>query len=332
MTTTRTIGRSGREISAIGLGCMGLSEFYGPPTAEQDAVALLHAAIDLGVTHFDTAEMYGMGHNETLLGKAFAGRWQEVFFATKFGPLRDPATGAFTGVDGSPANVRRAVEGSLQRLGAETIDLYYLHRVDPATPIEETVGEMAKLVAEGKVRWLGLSEAGSDTIRRACAVHPITALQTEYSIFNRNVEKSILPVCRELGVSLVAYSPLGRGMLTGRFKQAADVATGGDYRGAGLPQFSDENFAANRALVDRIENVAADLGATAAQVALAWVLGRGDDVVTIPGTTKLANLAANLGAYGVHLDDAARAVLDELSDRVQGTRYPAASMRAVQED
>lgn len=327
----REMGKTGRRVGAVGLGCMGLSEFYGPRTDEKEAVKLLHEAVGMGVDHFDTAEMYGMGHNETLLGRAFAGRWDEVFFATKFGPLRDPETGAFTGVDGSEKNARRAVEGSLKRLGTGTIDLYYLHRVDPATPIEETVGAMARLVEEGKVRRLGLSEASAGTLRRACAVHPITALQTEYSIFNRHVEKDILPACAELGVTLVAYSPLGRGMLTGRFASAADVAGEGDFRGAAAPQFSADNFAANRALVEEIEAVAARLGATAAQVALAWVLGRGDNVVTIPGTTRRANLEANLGALDVTLDAEAADVLDSLSARVQGARYSEQGMRAVQE-
>jgi len=253
-TKRRTLGRSGIEISTIGLGCMGLSEFYGPPTDERDAIALLHKAIDLGVDHFDTAEMYGMGHNESLLGKAFDGRWGDITFATKFGPLRDPDTGAFTGVDGSRANVRRAVEGSLKRLGTGTIDLYYLHRVDPDTPIEETVTAMAELVEEGKVRTLGLSEASATTLRRACEVHPITALQTEYSITSRDVEADILPTCVELGVSLVAYSPLGRGLLTGRYESAkGQRSDAADFRSAMLPRLSEENLGANFELVDVVK-------------------------------------------------------------------------------
>src|SRR5512145_1854168 len=213
----RHLGQSGISVSAIGLGCMGLSEFYGEPTQESEAIHLLHRAVDLGITHFDTAEIYGQGHNERLLGKAFAGRWDHIVLATKFGPKRDPATGAFVGVDGSPANVRKSCEKSLKRLGAEKIDLYYLHRVDPTTQIEDTVGEMAKLVQEGKIGAVGLSEASAGTIKRAHAVHPIAAIQTEYSIFSRDIEKDILPTCVKLGISLVAYSPLGRGMLTGRY-------------------------------------------------------------------------------------------------------------------
>ena len=214
---SRNLGKSGISVSAIGLGCMGLSEFYGEPTQEPEAINLLHRAVDLGVTHFDTAEIYGQGHNEQLLGKAFAGRWNQIVLATKFGPQRDPATGAFVGVDGSPASVRNSCEKSLKRLGTEKIDLYYLHRVDPATKIEDTVSEMAKLVQEGKIGAIGLSEASAKTIERAHAVHPIAALQTEYSIFSRDIEKDILPTCLRLGISVVAYAPLGRGMLTGRY-------------------------------------------------------------------------------------------------------------------
>jgi len=325
----RKIGASGVEVSTIGLGCMGLSEFYGPATDETRAVSLLHKALDLGVTHFDTAEMYGMGHNESLLGKAFAGRWGELFFATKFGPLRDPETGAFTGVDGSRANVRRAVEGSLKRLGTDTIDLYYLHRVDPNTPIEETVTAMAELVKEGKVRYLGLSEASAATLRRAHEVHPITALQTEYSIFNRDVEKNALPVCVELGISLVAYSPLGRGMLTGRFATTGDFAGEADFRSAALPQFSGENFDANKMLVQTVTEVAKKAAVTLAQIALAWVLGRGEHVLAIPGTTKLKNLEDNLGALEVSITDEAEKALEGLSAKVQGDRYNEGGMRMI---
>ena len=228
---TRNLGKSGISVSAVGLGCMGLSEFYGPPVQESDAITLLHRAIDMGVTHFDTAEIYGQGRNEQLLGTAFAGRWDRIVLATKFGPQRDPATGALVGVDGSPANVRSSCEKSLQRLGAEKIDLYYLHRVDTATPIEETVGEMAKLVQEGKIRAIGLSEASATTIERANSVHPVAALQTEYSIFSRDIERDILPTCVALGISLVAYCPLGRGMLTGRLQLGERAA----YRRDGFP-------------------------------------------------------------------------------------------------
>lgn len=327
---TRKLGDTGIEVSTIGLGCMGLSEFYGPATEERAAVSLIHQAIDLGVTHFDTAEMYGIGRNESLLGKALAGRRDEITLATKFGPLRDPETGAFTGVDGSPANVRRAVEGSLERLGTDTIDLYYLHRVDPDTPIEETVGAMAELVAEGRVRALGLSEASAATLRRAHAVHPITALQTEYSIFSRDVEADIFPACIELGVTLVAYSPLGRGLLTGRYATAEDRPTGdADYRAATMPRFEEENFRTNLELVEAVKAVGERIGATPSQVALAWVLGRGENVVTIPGTTQLAHLKQNLGALGVSLTDGDGARLDGLGTRVRGERYGESGMSMI---
>jgi aryl-alcohol dehydrogenase-like predicted oxidoreductase len=330
-TKRRTLGKSGIEISTIGLGCMGLSEFYGPPTEERDAIALLHKAVDLGVDHFDTAEMYGMGHNESLLGKAFDGRWGDITFATKFGPLRDPETGAFTGVDGSRANVRRAVEGSLKRLGADTIDLYYLHRVDPDTPIEETVAAIAELVQEGKVRTLGLSEASAETLRRACEVHPITALQTEYSITSRDVEADILPACVELGVSLVAYSPLGRGLLTGRYQSGGSRPNGAaDFRSAMLPRFSEENFGANLKLVEVVKSVAERVGASPSQVALAWVLHQGEHIVTIPGTTKLRHLEANLGALDVALSDDDLATLAELSSQVKGDRYNEMGMSMIE--
>lgn len=326
----RTLGSSGISVSAIGLGCMGLSEFYGPPAPEAEAIDLLHRAVDLGVTHFDTAEMYGLGRNEQLLGKAFAGRWGKIVLATKFGPQRDPATGAFLGVDGSPANVRRSCEKSLRRLGTEKIDLYYLHRVDPATPIEETVLEMAKLVKEGKIGAIGLSEAGAETIRRAHAVHPIAALQSEFSIFSRDVEREILPACVKLRISLVAYSPLGRGLLTGRFHAPGDRPAGeNDFRARMQPRFQPGNIEANLELVEAITQVAAGKGCQAAQVALAWVLGRGEQVVAIPGTTRLAHLQTNLGASDCRLTDQERKVLDRLADKVRGDRYPPEQMKAV---
>ncbi len=326
----RNIGRSGISVSAIGLGCMGLSEFYGPPAAESEAVALLHRAMDLGVTHFDTAELYGQGRNEELLGKAFAGRWDRIVLATKFGPKRDPATGAFLGVDGSAANVRASCEKSLKRLGTDRIDLYYLHRVDTATPIEETVGEMAKLVKEGKIRAIGLSEASAVTLRRANAVHPVAALESEYSLFSRDVEREILPACVELGVSLVAYSPLGRGMLTGRYASAAERPTGGaDFRSGMQPRFQPGNIEANLKLVEAVKKIAAAKGCAAAQVALAWVLGRGEHVVAIPGTTKPANLQTNLGALDCRLTGDDLRVLDGLAGRVQGTRYSPGEMAAI---
>jgi aryl-alcohol dehydrogenase-like predicted oxidoreductase len=305
---------------------MGLSEFYGPPTEQRAAIRLLHEAIELGVEHFDTAEMYGIGANESLLGEAFRDRRDQVFIATKFGPTRDPETGAFTGIDGSRDNCRRAVEGSLERLQTDVIDLYYLHRVDPATPIEDTVAAMAELVAEGKVRALGLSEASGDTIRRAAAVHPIAAVQSEYSIFSRDIEEAVIPACIEVGATLVAYSPLGRGMLSGRFKE--ESVTEGDFRSM-TPRFQGEALQANVALVDEIEAIAAARSCLPAQIALAWVLGRGEHVMTIPGTTRLENLKANLGAYDIELDSDEQATLDALADRVMGDRYDEQGMAII---
>lgn len=327
---SRHLGQSGISVSAIGLGCMGLSEFYGEPTQESEAVNLLHRALDLGITHFDTAEIYGQGRNEQLLGKAFAGRWNRIVLATKFGPQRDPATGAFVGVDGSPANVRSSCEKSLKRLGAERIDLFYLHRVDPATQIEDTVGEMAKLVQEGKIGAVGLSEASARTIKRAHAVHPIAALQTEYSIFSRDIEKDVLPACVELGISLVAYAPLGRGMLTGRYTSISDRPTGEtDFRARMQPRFQPGNIESNLKLVEAIKEIAAQKGCVAAQVALAWVLAQGDHVVAIPGTTKLANLQTNVGALDCRFTQKDRAALNELAGRVLGDRYSPEEMAAV---
>ncbi len=327
---SRNLGQSGISVSAIGLGCMGLSEFYGEPTQESEAINLLHRAVDLGITHFDTAEIYGQGRNEQLLGKAFAGRWGQIVLATKFGPQRDPSTGDFVGVDGSPANVRNSCEKSLKRLGTEKIDLYYLHRVDPATPIEDTVGEMAKLVQEGKIGAVGLSEASAKTIERAHAVHPIAALQTEYSIFSRDIEKDILPTCVELGIILVAYSPLGRGMLTGRYASTSDRPTSeADFRTQMQPRFQPGNIESNLKLVEAIKEIAAQKGCVAAQVALAWVLDQGDHVVAIPGTTKLANLQTNLGALDCRLTEENRATLNELADQVLGDRYSPEEMAGI---
>jgi aryl-alcohol dehydrogenase-like predicted oxidoreductase len=327
MKQKRTLGKTGTALPPIGLGCMGLSEFYGPPTEKAAAIQLLHAAIELGVEHFDTAEMYGIGStNESLLGEAFQDRRDKVFIATKFGPLRNPETGEFTGIDGTRENCRRAVEGSLERLKTDVIDLYYLHRVDPNTPIEETVAAMAELVAAGKVRTIGLSEASGDTIRRAAKVHPIAAVQSEYSIFSRDIEASVIPACIETGATLVAYSPLGRGMLSGRFK---DESLGdGDFRSL-TPRFQGDAYAANVALVDEIEVVAAAKACTPAQIALAWVLGRGDHVMTIPGTTQLENLQVNLGAYDISLSGEEQATLDKLADRVRGDRYDERGMSII---
>ncbi|MFC1854107.1 aldo/keto reductase [candidate division CSSED10-310 bacterium] len=323
----RTLGNSQRELPTIGLGCMGLSEFYGPPTEQIAAIKLLHEAIELGVEHFDTAEMYGLrSANESLLGEAFEDRRDRIFIATKFGPIRDLETGEFTGINGSRENCRRAVEGSLQRLRTDVIDLYYLHRVDPTIPIEETVAAMAELVAEGKVRAIGLSEASGDTIRRAAEIHPISAVQSEYSIFSRDIEAEVIPACLEVGASLVAYSPLGRGMLSGRFK--TETLREGDYRSM-TPRYQGEAYAANVALVDEIEAVASTKSCTPAQVALAWVIGRGEHVMTIPGTTKLENLKSNLGAYEVQLSDDEQATLDALADRVMGDRYDEGGMAII---
>jgi aryl-alcohol dehydrogenase-like predicted oxidoreductase len=309
---------------------MGLSEFYGEPTPESEAINLLQRAVDLGITHFDTAEMYGQGHNEQLLGKAFDGLWDQIVLATKFGPKRDPATGAFVGIDGSPSNVRNSCENSLKRLGAEKIDLYYLHRVDPATQIEDTVGEMAKLVQEGKIGAVGLSEASARTIKRAHAVHPVAALQTEYSIFSRDIEKDILPTCVELGISLVAYSPLGRGMLTGRYASISDRPTSEtDFRARMQPRYQPENFESNLQLVEAIKEIAAQRNCMAAQVALAWVLDQGDHVVAIPGTTKPANLQTNLGTLDCRLTEEDRTRLNELADQVLGDRYTPDGMAGI---
>lgn len=323
----RELGNTKRDLPAIGLGCMGLSEFYGPATEQQAAVKLLHKAIESGVEHFDTAEMYGIGSaNETLLGKAFHDRRDKVFIATKFGPVRDPVTGEFTGLDGSRENCRRAIEGSLKRLKTDVIDLYYLHRVDPATPIEETVAAMAELVSEGKIRAIGLSEASGDTIRRAAKISPIAAVQSEYSIFSRDIEAAVIPACVEVGATLVAYSPLGRGMLSGRFRDRSPGE--GDYRSF-TPRFQGEAYTANVALVDEIEAIAKHKSCTSAQIALAWVLGRGEHVMTIPGTTRLENLKMNLGAYEISLTDDEQAALDRLADRVMGDRYDEQGMSII---
>lgn len=323
----RLLGNTERKLPAIGLGCMGLSEFYGSPLEQSAAIKLLHEAIELGVEHFDTAEMYGIGGaNETLLGKAFVNRRNRVFIATKFGPKRDFETGEFLGLDGSRENCRRAVEGSLQRLRTDVIDLYYLHRVDPSVPIEETVAAMAELVSEGKVRAIGLSEASGQTIRRAAQIHPISAVQSEYSIFSRDIEAEVIPACLEVGASLVPYSPLGRGMLTGRFK--TEILGEGDWR-LTTPRYQGDAYAANVALVDEIEAVASTKSCTPAQVALAWVLGHGEHIMPLTGTTKLENLNSNLGAYSVELSDDEQAILNALADRVMGDRYDKWGMASI---
>lgn len=309
-------------VSALGLGCMGMSEFYGA-SDEADSIDTLHHALERGVCFWDTADMYGSGHNESLLGRALAGRRDRVVVATKFGVVRGPG-GSFDGVDGSPAYVRAACDRSLARLGVDEIDLYYQHRVDPTVPIEETVGAMAELVAAGKVRQLGLSEASAATLRRAHAVHPIRALQTEYSLWTRDVEPEILPTCRELGVTLVAYSPLGRGMLGGAIRNLDDLDAD-DWR-RNNPRFQGDNFARNRALVAQVEAIAGELAVTPAQLALAWLLHQGPDIVPIPGTRSKARLDENAAATEVTLTDDVLARLARAFDDVAGTRYPAAAM------
>jgi aryl-alcohol dehydrogenase-like predicted oxidoreductase len=323
----RMVGRSGLVVSAMGLGCMGMSEFYGA-TDEQESVATIHRALDLGLDFLDTADMYGPFTNEELIGRAIKGRRDQAIIATKFGIVRsdDPARRS---INGQPDYVRSACEGSLKRLGVETIDLYYQHRVDPNTPIEETVGAMAELVKEGKVRYLGLSEAGPQTLRRAFAVHPIAALQTEYSLWSRDAEDEILPTCRELGIGFVAYSPLGRGFLTGQFKSFDDLAAD-DYRRLS-PRFQGDNFAKNLELVKRIEEIGSEKGCSAAQLALAWVLAQGDDVIPIPGTKRRKYLEENLGALEVALTPADLARIEEVAPKgvAAGTRYPEAMMSFV---
>lgn len=305
------------EVSALGLGLMGMSFAYGS-TDRAESLATINRALDAGVRLLDTAEMYGNGHNEELLAEVLADRRDDVVVATKFGIKTDPETSMPVGNDGSPANVRRAIEGSLSRLGIDTIDLYYLHRVDPEVPIEETVGAMADLVTAGKVRALGLSEASAETLRRASAVHPIAALQSEWSVFSRDIEAEVVSTARELGIALVPYSPLGRGLLTGAVSAYENLADD-DFRRT-LPRWQAENLEANLALVQRIREIAAELGATASQVALAWLLAQGDDVVPIPGTKRRTYLEENLGA--VRIDLPADTVAELSAMEPAGDRYP----------
>src|SRR4051794_35306927 len=323
----RRLGRDGPEVSAIGLGCMGMSEFYGSGT-EEESIATIHHALDRGVYFLDTADMYGVGKNEELVGRAIRDRRDEVFLATKFGNVRGEG-GEFLGVRGDPEYVRAACEASLKRLGVEVIDLYYQHRVDPNVPIEDTVGAMARLKDEGKIRFLGLSEAAPRTIRAAYATHPIAAVQTELSLWSRDAEAEVLPTVRELGIGYVAYSPLGRGFLSGRFKSPADFPEG-DFR-KNHPRFQGENFEKNLQLVHEVEALAAEKGCNAAQLALAWVLAQGEDVVPIPGTKHVRYLDENIGALEVKLTDEDLKRLDEIlpPGAAAGQRYHERGMETV---
>jgi aryl-alcohol dehydrogenase-like predicted oxidoreductase len=323
----RRLGRDGPEVSAIGLGCMGMSEFYGSGS-DEESIATIHHALDRGVTFLDTADMYGVGRNEELVGRAIRDRRDEVFLATKFGNVRGP-NGEFLGVKGDPEYVRSACEASLRRLRVDVIDLYYQHRVDTNVPIEETVGEMARLKEEGKIRFVGLSEAAPQTIQKAHATHPIAAVQTELSLWSRDAEAEVLPTVRELGIGYVAYSPLGRGFLSGRFKSPADFPED-DFR-KNHPRFQGENFEKNIALVREVEKMAKEKGCTTAQLALAWVLAQGEDVVPIPGTKHVKYLDENIGALEVKLTDADLKRLDQIlpPGAAAGQRYHERGMETV---
>jgi len=323
----RKLGHSSSSLSALGLGCMGMSEFYGARD-DQESIDVIHRALELEVNFLDTADVYGNGKNEVLVGKALRGRRDQVVLATKFANVRD-AAGNFIGINGRPEYVKQACEASLRRLGIETIDLYYQHRVDINVPIEETVGAMSRLVEEGKVRGLGLSEAAPATIRRAHKTYPISALQTEYSLWSRDPEDELIPLCRELGITFVPYSPLGRGFLTGRFKSPDDLEPG-DWR-RNNPRFQGENFQRNLDLVQRIEKMAQEKGCKSSQLALAWVLAQGEDMVPIPGSSHRPHLEENLAAIEIRLSAEELKLIDEVAPKgvAAGDRYPEGGMKVI---